>query len=115
MASLSFLLALFVFAIHSSTVQSIQPGGVPLFVSSNSSSTSSSPSFTSKAAAVGAVSGSLRFTLVTDEAPWSARAIGAVELFTRQLTFTPVGATRPTTYQPNSFVLHGGSGALNDV
>ena len=108
MSTFSFLLTLFLLAFHPSSVLSIQPGGETLFLNSNRS-------FTASAAAVSAVTGTLRFTLVTTEAPWSARAIGAVELFTRPLTFTSLVTSRSVTYPANSFVLHGGSGAFNDV
>ena len=118
MSLLSFLLAIFICVCHSQSALAIRPGGESAFLRahqpSNLSSLASSSHSHSASAAVSAVSGTLRFTVVTREAPWSARSIGAVELFARQLSFRTADA-KTVTIPANAFVLHGGSGAGNDV
>ena len=72
---------------------------------------SASPSRLGAAAATG----SLRFMLVTANAPWSARSIGAVEVFPKPLSFVSVASGRRVSLAANAFLVHGGSGAGNDV
>ena len=52
---------------------------------------------------------------MTASAPWSARSIGAVELFPRPLSFTSQVTGNRVTIPANAFLLHGGSGAGTDV
>ena len=118
MSSPSILLSILLLVLHSLPVLSLLPGGEPSLLHPHQPSNRSVPaatSFLSASAAVSAVSGTLRFTPVTREAPWSARSIGAVELFTRPLSYKGVDSRTTTTIAANAFVLHGGSGAGNDV
>ena len=117
MSSLSFLLSVLLLALHSPPALSIQPGGEQSnlhYQLSNRSSHTAAATSLSASVAVSAVTGTLRFTLVIREAPWSARSIGAVELFTRPLSFKSVDS-KTVSLPANSFVLHGGSGSWNDV
>ena len=125
----SLLLLLLLSTLSLTLVSAIAPGGEQatyeayrlLSRGNASSASSSSPpaptSFASSAPSLSAAPkvGTLRFTLVTGEAAWSPRSIGAVELFTKPLSYTPVDSTRRISIPNNAFVLHGGSGAGNDV
>ena len=81
----------------------------------NATSSPPAPVSSSPPLSAVAATGTLRFALVTDEAAWSARSIGAVELFPKPLSFVSVSTGRKVNLAANSFVLHGGSGAGNDV
>ena len=114
MSSLSFVLTVLLLVFQSTPALSIQPGGEQPFVTAHPSSNRSS-NINASPRSISAVSGTLSFTLVTAEAPWSARSIGAVELFTRPLSYVSSVTRQPVTIPSNAFVLHGGSGAFNDV
>ena len=118
MLSLSFVLAALLLAVHPLSALSIRPCDdsalYHAYQHTNRSSFTASANTVSATAAVNAVVGTLRFTPVTREAAWSARSIGAVELFTRPLSFRTVDG-KTVSIPANAFVLHGGSGAFNDV
>ena len=52
---------------------------------------------------------------MVEEAPWSARSVGAVELYPKPLSFVSLVTGKKVNVPANSFLLHGGSGAANDV
>ena len=109
MFSIVWLFAVALLALHFSPASSLRAAGV-----AEPSLRLARSNLTASAAAVPVASGTLRFIVVTREAPWSARSIGAVELFSRPVSFRSVEG-RSINIPQNAFVLHGGSGALNDV